>query len=134
MMFKKVFVFFFVLIVGLGCVYAQDLTVQVENADVGKGHLMIAIFNNGKDFPNKSFREQRIPVTEKTMTIVFPDLPVGQYAVSVYQDSNDNEMLDTMIFGIPKEKYGFSNGVRMPDYEKSLINFNGNTSVKIQIK
>jgi uncharacterized protein (DUF2141 family) len=131
---KNISVFFFVLLVSIGYISAQDLTVRIENADVGKGHLMIAVFNSGGDFPNNSFREQRIVVTERTMAVTFPNLPIGQYAVSVYQDSNDNGKLDTLIFGIPKEKYGFSNDARLPDYEKCLFDFNGDTTIKIQIK
>jgi len=133
-MFKKFSVFFFVLIATIGYISAQDLTVRVENADVGKGHLMIAVFNSEDNFPHKSFSEQRIAVTDRTMAITFPDLPTGQYAVSVYQDSNDNGKLDTMIFGIPKEKYGFSNDARMQNYEKCHFEFNGNTTITIQIK
>ena len=133
-MFKKFSVFFFVLIVSIGYISAQDLTVRIENADVGKGHLMIAVFNSEDNFPNKSFSEQRIAVTDRTMVITFPGLPAGKYAVSVYQDSNNNGKLDTMIFGIPKEKYGFSNDARMPNYEKCRFEFNGNTDITIQIK
>jgi len=133
-MFKKFLVFFFVFAASAGGLFAQDLTVRIENADIGKGHLMIAVFNNENDFPNRTFREQRIAVTDRTMVIKFPNLPTGQYAVSVYQDSNDNEKLDTLLFGIPKEKYGFSNDIRLPNYEKCLFDFNGNMTISIQIK
>jgi len=133
-MLKKFSVFFIVLIVNIGYISAQDLTVRIENADVGKGYLMIAVFNSESNFPNKSFSEQRIAVTDRTMAITFTDLPAGQYAVSVYQDSNNNGKLDTMLFGIPKEKYGFSNDVRMPNYEKCRFDFNGDTIISIQIK
>jgi uncharacterized protein (DUF2141 family) len=63
-----------------------------------------------------------------------PDLPIGQHAVSVYQDSNDNGKLDALIFGIPKEKHGFSNDIRLPNYEKCFFKFNDNTTINIQIK
>jgi len=120
--------------VSIGHISAQDLTVKIENADIGKGYLMIAVFNNGNDFPNNSFREQRTAITDKIMVITFPNLPTGQYAVSVYQDSNDNGKSDTLVFGIPKEKYGFSNGARQPNYENCLFNFNDDMTVTIQIK
>lgn len=131
---KKYFVFFFVLTVSIGYISAQNLTVQIENANIDNGPLMIAVFNNERDFPSNSFREERIAVTDKTMTITFPNLPLGQYAVSVYQDSNNNGILDTAIFGIPKEKYGFSNGVRLPRYKKCLFDFNGDMTIVVQIK
>jgi len=133
-MFKKFSVFFCILIGSIGCISAQNLAVRIENADIGKGHLMVAVYNNASDFLNSSFREERMEVTERTMMPVFPNLPAGQYAVSVYQDSNDNGKLDTLIFGIPKEKYGFSNGIRLPNYEKSVFDFNGDKIITIQIK
>jgi len=133
-MFMRFYVFLFILIAGIGCISAQDLTVRIENADISKGHLMIAIYNNASDFLNNSFREERIEVIERTMIIVFPNLPAGQYAISVFQDSNDNGKLDTLIFGIPKEKYGFSNGIRLPNYEKCVFDFNGDKTISIQIK
>ncbi|MCP1335524.1 DUF2141 domain-containing protein [Hyphomicrobiales bacterium FT118] len=36
-------------------------------------------------------------------------LPPGEYAVIVFHDENDNGLLDTGIFGVPVEGYGFSN-------------------------
>jgi len=131
---KKILALIFLLIAGIGYLSAQDLTLRIENADIGKGHLMIGIFNNADDFPSKTFREQSAAVTDKTMVITFPDLPAGQYAVSVFQDSNDNGKLDTAIFGIPSEKYGFSNGVRLPNYKKCLFDFNNDMTVTVQIK
>jgi len=68
------------------------------------------------------------------MTVVFHDLPVGQYAVSVFQDGNDNGRLDTNIFGIPRERFGFSNGVRRPNFHASLFGFDGDMSITIRIK
>ena len=37
------------------------------------------------------------------------DLAPGRYAVRLYQDVNDNRQLDSGLFGIPSEPYGFSN-------------------------
>jgi uncharacterized protein (DUF2141 family) len=128
-------VFFFVFMVSVGFLFAHDLTVRIENSDIGKGYLMIAVFNSESDFTNNNtFRVQRAAVTDKTMVITFPNLPEGKYVVSVYQDSNDNCQLDTGILGIPKEKYGFSNNIRLPNYEKCLFEFNGDKTITIQIK
>jgi uncharacterized protein (DUF2141 family) len=48
------------------------------------------------------------------------NLPRGEYAVKVFHDENGNDQLDTRMFGIPAERYGFSNNVRgtlgPPDY------------------
>ncbi len=36
----------------------------------------------------------------------------GEYAIAVYHDQNGNGKMDTRLFGIPKEPYGFSNDFR----------------------
>jgi len=95
---------------------------------------MIGVFNDEGTFPNSHFRGERINVTNGTMTIIFDHLPVGQYAISVFQDNNNNELLDTGIFGIPKEKYGFSNGGRRPNFRESLFSFNGDMTIVIHIR
>ena len=120
-------------------VMAQDvsthsLTVRIENIHAGRGHLMIGVFNDENDFPNNHFVGKRIATIDETMTVVFHDLPVGQYAVSVFQDSNNNGRLDTNIFGIPREKFGFSNGVRRSNFQASLFRFDDDTSITIRIR
>jgi uncharacterized protein (DUF2141 family) len=117
-----------------GYLAAQTLTIQIENADVGKGYLMIGVFNDEETFPDTYFRGERITVSERVMTVTFTNLPKGQYAVSVYQDSNNNEQLDKNLFGIPKEKYGFSNNSDRPNYRKCLFEFYDNTTITIRLK
>jgi uncharacterized protein (DUF2141 family) len=41
----------FLLFLGLGTLAAETLTVQVENAEPGKGHLMVGVFNDEAKFP-----------------------------------------------------------------------------------
>jgi uncharacterized protein (DUF2141 family) len=122
------------LILCIGKLSAQTLTVRIENADIGKGYLMVGIFNDESSFPSDHYRGERVAVSDRTMTVTFNDLPVGRYAVSVYQDSNNNGQLDRGIFGIPKEKYGFSNGARRPNFNDSSFDFSENMTITIQIR
>jgi uncharacterized protein (DUF2141 family) len=51
-------------------------------------------------------------------------VPPGKYAVSVYQDVNENGKLDQNFLGIPKEPIGFGNNYRplgKPDFDAALI-------------
>ena len=54
------------------------------------------------------------------------DLPPGQYAVNAFHDENGNGELDTNLFGIPTEGYGFANDPRTtfgpPDFEDAAVN------------
>jgi uncharacterized protein (DUF2141 family) len=133
-MLKKYCLFLLLLIMGMGHLFAQTLTVRIENAIVGQGYLMVGVFNDERSFPDSYFRGERIPVTDKTMIVTFDNLPMGQYAVSVFQDNNGNGQLDTNIFGIPRERYGFSNDARRPDFQKSLFYFNDNMTIVIRIR
>jgi uncharacterized protein (DUF2141 family) len=38
---------------------------------------------------------------------LFSDIKPGNYAIAVIHDENRNGELDTNMFGIPKEGYGF---------------------------
>ncbi|MBB1390840.1 DUF2141 domain-containing protein [Shewanella sp. SG44-6] len=47
--------------------------------------------------------------------VIFTNIPVGQYAIRFFQDENNNGTLDTNLFGMPSEGYGFSNNAK-PNY------------------
>jgi uncharacterized protein (DUF2141 family) len=94
---------------------------------------MVGVFNNKNNFPDDYFQGQRIRVTNGTMIVAFNNLPVGTYAVSVYQDANGNEQLDKNFLGIPKERYGFSNNSDRPVYERCLFDFNNDMTIAIRL-
>lgn len=47
-----------------------------------------------------------------SMTLTFQGLEPGEYAVQIFHDENDNGEMDSNLFGIPSEGYGFSNGAK----------------------
>jgi uncharacterized protein (DUF2141 family) len=112
---------------------AQKLTVIVTDIEADKGVLMVGVCNNEKDFPDTFFRGEKVKITGETMTVTFSDLPQGVYAVAVYQDENENGKLDKTPAGIPKEKYGFSNDQKIPNYKKSTFTFDKDTTVNIKL-
>ena len=52
------------------------------------------------------------PGTGATCELMIEDLKAGTYAVAVFQDLNDDGILNKGAFGVPVEPYGFSNSVR----------------------
>ena len=60
-----------------------------------------------------------------TARAVFHDLPHRDYAVTAYQDDNGDGRLNQGMFRIPKERLGFSNGLRprfsAPRYEDAAV-------------
>ena len=65
-------------------------------------------------------------------------IPHGEYAISLFVDSNGNKRIDKNFLGIPKEQYGFSNNVmgRMsaPTFEQAKFLVAGPTSQNIKLR
>mgnify|MGYP001006949608 CR=1 FL=1 len=62
----------------------------------------------------------------------------GSYAVSVYHDENNNDILETAgLFGVPIEPYGFSNNPSMtfgPSFKKSVFKMTSDKDISIKLK
>lgn len=86
-----------------------DLTVSKLKVD--KGPLYCALFNSAEGFPGPSpiiDGSLVVDATAETVKCVFAKLPAGTFAVTVYQDENNNGKTDTNAFGAPTEGYGAS--------------------------
>jgi len=90
---------------------ATQLKVVVKNVQPGKGSVIVDIYTSKWDFLNKSFASKSVLASDTELVFTF-DLPAAEYAVSTYQDMNDNKELDFGIFHIPQEPTGFSNDYR----------------------
>ena len=96
--------------------FASDLTVKVTNITKNKGSVRVALFNSAQDFPDNPdgmLDGEIVEASETTLTVTFKNLKADSYAISVFQDINDNGTIDTNFFGIPKEPIGFSNNPRL---------------------
>jgi uncharacterized protein (DUF2141 family) len=91
----------------------QSITVNISNVKAKKGNLVVALYNSPTTWlsSDKQFRVLTIPADKSEITAVFSNLPLGDYAVSMYQDENANGICDKSFFGIPVEKIGFSNNI-----------------------
>ncbi len=84
------------------------MTVTQLDADKG-GTLKIGVYNED-GFPDvgKEIHGIDLGVEGDSATYVFDSIPVGTYAIAVFQDKNDDGKLNKNMFGAPKEPYGFS--------------------------
>jgi len=90
-------------------------TIIFHNLDNKEGKIYIAWYNKEADFTkeDKMHQAKVVEVRDKnTVAVVFDNILPGTYAIAAFFDQNDNGKMDTNFFGIPKEKYGFSNNVR----------------------
>lgn len=92
-------------------VQAGELAVTITDIRESQGLLMVSVVNTDAAWNNqaKPVVAQKIAAIKGEMTLDFPDLPPGKYAVQVMHDENGNNKLDANFLGIPSEGYGFSN-------------------------
>lgn len=89
---------------------AGTLTVVFENIEKTGGTLRLALYTSDESFMvEEKARVYNFKIVKNSsMDVVLPDLPYGAYAFAVFQDENDNKILDKNLFGIPIEPYAFS--------------------------
>lgn len=126
---------FFILSTSLAV--AQDtskntVAVTVSNLESNKGKVYIALYDAEQHFLKKIFRANFSEIKANSCALTFKNIPNGIYAVSIFHDENDNNKMDTGVFGIPKEDYGCSNNATgfmgSPKWEDAKFQVN-NTSV-----
>ena len=81
------------------------LVVTIEGFRSAVGHARVAVFNRGAGFPDDESTAYRKVVTDighGNVEVRFDDLPLADYAVSMYHDENDDAKLNKGLFGVPK--------------------------------
>ena len=122
--------------------FAQyTLVVKGKGTSNNAGTFRCLIFNSENGFPKETARAKQFDngtIAANTGTCIFENLPAGTYAVSTFHDKNNNQKLDTGLFGAPKEKYGFSNDASKPfsppDFSAAAFKLNANAQIIIQLK
>lgn len=117
----------------------QMLEVIIKNVDQNRGGVVLmALFNTSESFLSKPMKTERVSVNSSQSSVFFFNLEKGEYAVSVFQDTNDNKKLDTNFIGYPKEPFGFSNDAMgafgPPSFDKAKITVTENVQTVIILR
>jgi len=89
------------------------LIVMVRGFINTDGQLKVGLFTGPANFPNLTpYRGEVKEISAREEIVTFENLPYGDYAISVLHDFNKDGKLDTNVFGIPTDGYGFSNNAR----------------------
>ena len=90
------------------------LTVHVTKVRSRKGVVHACLTRDSHHFPDcrADPLAVRSTVPATAQTLVFPTLPAGRYAVTLFHDENRNQRLD-MLMGMPREGFGFSGNPRI---------------------
>jgi uncharacterized protein (DUF2141 family) len=111
-----------------------SLEVKIEGVMVDKGTFYIALYNSESSFLKKAAFSNKFSFKDVAKKHIFSNLTKGEYAITLYQDLNDNGELDK-IFAVPIEPYGISNNVDgFPSFSKAKFILAGNKIISIKIK
>jgi len=98
------------------CLFAQPalaarLTVTADHIAPGPGGIRFILYRGAEGFrhEDRAFRVLTGRADAAASTVIFADLPAGQYAVMAYHDANANQRLDMRLGMFPKEGWGLSN-------------------------
>ena len=106
------------------------LTFRVSGMESSKGVVRVALYNNDKDFLSEFgfvAADSAFAHANGAVDIVLNNVPYGTYAAAIYQDENQNGVIDQNMVQIPTEPYAFSNGVyakwTLPSYKEVAFQF-----------
>ena len=90
------------------------IKVVIEDVQAGQGQVRVALEKNAKDFDSGSFDTPKYlsrveDAKGDSVSVTFPAVPYGTYAIKVFQDLNGDGKLKTGFMGAPEEPWGFSN-------------------------
>lgn len=103
----------------------SDLEVIISGVKNSKGKLRIALCSSEEQYYSDRdlYTTASIEPSRGINEFTFENVPYGVYAIKAYHDKNDNDKLDKGLFGIPREKYGFSNDPEikggMPEFDET---------------
>ena len=119
-----------------------NLRVVATNVKSDQGKIYVWVYDKKDDWLSDRYRTQKsIKVagnrTDDTVTLDLL-LPAGEYALSVFQDVNDDGKLARNFIGIPKEPAGLSNNTRPrfgpPKYKDAVFTVTVDSLVEQKIE
>jgi uncharacterized protein (DUF2141 family) len=116
-----------------------NLTVKITGFDELEGKALIALWNNGENFPDKDgkvYKSATLNANAYVLKYTF-NVPVGTYAIALFHDADSDGELSTNFLGIPTEGYGFSNNVSptfsAPSFDEAKFNLQKDTEIEIKL-
>ncbi len=99
----------------------NSVTVTVVNVLSDTGEVKFAFYTE-ENFRKVPLYANSATIKNGKSTVVFENVPAGEYAVLCFHDENENNRMDFYENGMPKESYGTSNNIMTfgpPEFENS---------------
>lgn len=117
------------------------VTVQLYGFDNDRGQALVSLYLGPTGFPNDPERahgRQTARIEGKRASVVFRNVPAGEFAISAFHDENRDFKLNTGTFGIPKEDYGASRDARRrfgpPEYDDAKLTLAPDQHLTLQVR
>ena len=123
--------------------HAGDGRVEVEMTgfENDEGQALVALYLDPQGWPDGGgsvFTTTAVPISDGRAVALFEGVPAGPFAVSVIHDADNDRELDTGVFGIPSEAYGFSADARdtfgPPSFEQARLDLAAGEALRITIE
>jgi phenylpropionate dioxygenase-like ring-hydroxylating dioxygenase large terminal subunit/uncharacterized protein (DUF2141 family) len=108
------------------------LVVSAEGFHSDRGHLRCLLYDRGDGYPThpeRAMARASGTITARRATCTFPNVTAGRYAVALIHDEDDDQQLDTGLFGIPTEGTGASRDARgsfgPPSFDAAAFDVSG---------
>lgn len=127
---------------------ACDLIVHVDKLRNMRGKVGTIVFHSAAGWPEDQTKSLRhgpsdivMTPTGPASTVVWKNLPPGDYAIAAIHDENENHKLDRNFFHIPTEGFGFANnphvGLSAPSFAAATVHLtcpSTQTTIHIQYR
>ncbi len=128
-------VFFF--FTTLACVAQEtvSLKVTIPNASSDTGKMMIGIYVKDTFMKGAPLQGTSVAIVDGVATATFDNLPVGEYAITVVHDKNENGRMDYEN-GMPGEPYGLSNNPMSygpPQWDEAKITLKEHAAIIVRL-
>ena len=116
----------------------NHIEVEINEVKDDVGTIIVGLFSDEATFLKKQFIGKTVKATQGKLVVIFDQVPSGTYAISIIHDSNSNGELDSNLFGIPKEGFGFSNDAMgmfgPPSFEKAKLDVSTSTTAIVKMR
>jgi uncharacterized protein (DUF2141 family) len=93
--------------------FAGTVEFNINGVNDDSSKLYVQIFKGEDNYQNGNAESATITTSKDgKASIIFSNLDKGDYALRFFHDQNNNGKLETNLFGMPVEGYGFSNNAQ----------------------
>ncbi len=110
------------------------LTIKIERVSKNRGNIRIALYDgaNWGGTTGKPAAGAVVPAIPGETVVTLNNLQPGVYAIKTFQDENKNGKMDFDWFGIPTERFGFSNNAKprfdQPNFDQAKFEVHPGTN------